>query len=325
MKFAENRKFDVIALGRSTCDVYSLEIGDLKDSATFARYIGGSPANTATAMAKLKLKVGFIGKVSDDGMGQFIVQAFDKHGIDTSHMLVDHEGHLTGITIGEIKPAGKCACIMYRENVADLFMKPEEMDPDYIGSTKVLLISGTSLSHSPAREAVFKAIAYAHARGTKVLFDPDFREGTWDDLGQASIYLALAVSQADIVIGTEDEMRLLYKGFSRDETYSNKLMADTLLSHRPECVVIKEGKQGSTAYDADGAYTVKAFHQDKVLKTFGAGDSFASGFVHALLQGKDLSTCQKEGAAAAAITITGHSCSEAAPTLEALETFLSSH
>ena len=69
MEFDNTRAYDVIALGRSTCDIYSQDIGDLKDSRTFLRFFGGSPANTAAAMSKLKLKVGFIGKVSDDGMG----------------------------------------------------------------------------------------------------------------------------------------------------------------------------------------------------------------------------------------------------------------
>ncbi len=325
MEFDNTRAYDVIALGRSTCDIYSQDIGDLKDSRTFLRFLGGSPANTAAAMSKLKLKVGFIGKVSDDGMGQFVIDEFHRYGVNTDGIAIDDEGHLTGITIGELKGQGKCSCLMYRNNCADLNLKPQELSVDYIKNSKILLISGTSLSQSPAREAVLTAANFARKYATKIMFDPDFREGTWKNNSEASIYLALCASMADIVVGTVEEMEILCRGLLPHENFSSEKIAKALLDKGVKIVVIKNGKKGSTAYTAKETVFSPAFHEDKILKTFGAGDSFASGFVHALLMGKDLARCQTEGAAAAAVTIKGNSCSEAAPTLAELEDFLNKH
>jgi 5-dehydro-2-deoxygluconokinase len=325
MKFSSETKFDVLCMGRSTCDVYSVEIGDLKDSKTFARYLGGSPANTAAALSKLGLKVGFIGKVSDDGMGEFVRERLQAFCIDTSHLETDKEGHLTGITIGEIKGDGKCSCLMYRNDCADLHLKPEEIDADYIKQSKALLVSGISLSRSPAREAVFKAITVAKTNGVKVIFDPDYRDGTFENREQAAAYLSLGASQADLVIGTQDEFAIVAAGLMPGQAYDDKAFAAALLERDPEIVVIKAGSSGSTAYTADGSVPAPAFHEKKILKTFGAGDSFAGAFIHALISGCDLKEAQRQGAAGAALTIKGHSCSDASPDLKTLQDFLKTH
>ena len=51
---------DVVAFGRATVDLYANEMGPLEETATFSKYVGGSPANTSVAMAKLGLDVGYI-------------------------------------------------------------------------------------------------------------------------------------------------------------------------------------------------------------------------------------------------------------------------
>lgn len=325
MEFNCGRRFDVIAMGRATCDMYSEQTCLLKDSRTFARYLGGSPANTAAAMSKLWLKVAFLGCVSDDGMGQFVRGALERFGIDASHLRTDHEGHRTAITIGEISGGGKCSSIFYRNSCADLFIRPEDADEEFIASSSALLVSGTSLSHNPARSAVFAAASRARKSGTKVIFDPDFREGTWDDAGDAAAFLAQGASIADVVIGTEDEFRIFAHALLPKREFDSAACAVELLRRGAGIVVVKHGKAGSTAYEEGRAVPAPAFHQDNVTKTFGAGDSFAAGFVRALIKGADLERAQKEGAAAAAVTISGRSCSDSAPDFKTLEAFLRDH
>ncbi len=257
-------------------------------------------------------------------MGQFVRGALERLGIDTSHLRTDHEGHPTAITIGEISGGGRCSSIFYRSGCADLFMRPEDADPDFIASASALLVSETSLSHDPARAAVFAAQERARAAGTRVIFDPDFREGTWDSREEACVYLAQAASMADVVIGTEDEFAIFARALLPRRSFDGAECAAELLRRGAGIVVVKRGTDGSTAYGEGGAVPAPAFHQDKVTKTFGAGDSFAAGFIRALIRGADLRRAQTEGAAAAAVTISGRSCSDAAPDLRTLETFLQS-
>lgn len=66
-------------------------------------------------------------------------------------------------------------------------------------------------------------------------------------------------------------------------------------------------------------------YRTKVLKTFGAGDSYASAFLFALISGKDIETALKYGSASAAIVVSKHSSSEAMPTVEGIEQLIAEH
>ncbi|HEY4968972.1 MAG TPA: PfkB family carbohydrate kinase, partial [Steroidobacteraceae bacterium] len=64
---------DLIAVGRSSVDLYGEQVGGrLENMASFAKYIGGSPTNTACGGARLGLKTGLVTRVGADHMGRFI-------------------------------------------------------------------------------------------------------------------------------------------------------------------------------------------------------------------------------------------------------------
>lgn len=68
---------------------------------------------------------------------------------------------------------------MYRDNVADFCMTPEDIDEKYIASAKAIIISGTALAKSPSREACLKAMMLAKKNNTRIIFDVDYRAYTW--------------------------------------------------------------------------------------------------------------------------------------------------
>lgn len=319
LQFDWSKPRDTAALGRATIDLYASEIGPMEDAATFRKYVGGSPANTAVAMARLGLKVGYIGKVSDDPMGRFITGFLAREGIDISHIKKAEPGIRSGLTMGEIL-SDTCNCFIYRNDCADLQMKPGELDESYIASHKILLISGTSLSHSPARETVFTAIDMARRNQTRVALDLDYREDTWDTPEETSVYLTLAAQKSDIVIGTRDEfnrMEYLFHGNNQD----NQKSAGWLLSEGVRLVSIKNGKKGSLIF-TENACVRGGIYPTKVLKSFGAGDSYSGTFCYGLLHNMPVEEALKYAAAAASITITGHSCSDAMPTLRQVQEYM---
>lgn len=208
--FNTDREFDIIAIGRACIDLNAVEYNrPMEETMTFTKYVGGSPANIAIGCSKLGLKAGFIGKISDDQHGRFIEQYMRNVGVDTSHMVVDQEGHKAGLTFTEIKSPEDCSILMYRENVADLYLKPSEVDEEYIKRSKILLVSGTALSKSPSREAVLKAISLAKKHDVKVIFELDYRPYTWTSTDETSVYYSLVAEKADVVIGTRDEYDIM--------------------------------------------------------------------------------------------------------------------
>jgi len=322
--FDTRKPRDVVAFGRATVDLYANGFGPLEDIVTLSKYVGGSPANTAVSMANLGLKVGYIGKVSDDGFGRFVVKYMSGKGIDTSHIEYDTTGARSGITIGEFRSPSESSYFMYRKDCADLRISCSQLDEGYIASHKLLLISGTSLTHSPAREAVFLAMELAHRNNVRIAFDLDYRAGTWDTPEEASVYYTLAARNADMVLGTREEfdvMELCVAPGNKD----NARAAALLLSKGISIVSIKRGKDGSTIYTWDGNVFNGGIYPAKVENTFGAGDSYSGAFNYSLLNGKSIPDALKYAAASAAITVSGHSCSEAMPNLRQVEEYIGSH
>ncbi|MFB9760553.1 5-dehydro-2-deoxygluconokinase [Ectobacillus funiculus] len=310
------REYDMIALGRACIDLNATEYNrPMEETMTFTKYVGGSPANIAIGGSKLGLKVGFIGKISGDQHGRFIEQYMRGVGIDTSNMVVDKEGHKTGLAFTEIKSPEECSILMYRQEVADLYLAPEEVNEEYIKQAKILLVSGTALSKSPSREAVLKAVSLAKRNDVKVVFELDYRPYSWNSPEETAVYCSLVAEQADVVIGTRDEYDVMEgkEGGKNEDTISH------LFNHSPELVVIKHGVEGSYAYTKSGETFRGRAYKTQVLKTFGAGDSYASAFLYALISGKGIETALKYGSASASIVVSQHSSSEAMPTVEEIE------
>ncbi|HEU4441038.1 MAG TPA: PfkB family carbohydrate kinase, partial [Burkholderiales bacterium] len=62
-------------MGRCSVDLYGQQIGSrLEDIATFAKSVGGSPANMAIGTSRLGLKAGLITRVGDEQMGRFVLE-----------------------------------------------------------------------------------------------------------------------------------------------------------------------------------------------------------------------------------------------------------
>lgn len=308
--------FDLIAVGRACIDLNAVEYNrPMEETMTFKKYVGGSPANIAIGSAKLGLKVGFIGKLAADQHGNFIRNYMSGLGIDTSNMVEDKEGHKTGLTFTEIKSPEESSIMMYRDEVADLYLEPQEISEDYVKKAKIILISGTALAQSPSREAVLKVIELAQKNNIKIAFELDYRPYTWQSLEETAIYYTQVAQQADIVIGTRDEFDRL----ENSDVSDNEKTVAALFAYRPELIIIKHGVKGSYAYTKDGK-TIRGYaYKANVLKTFGAGDSYAAAFLYALTKGKDIETALKFGSASSAIVVSKHSSSDAMPTVDEIE------
>lgn len=185
-------KKHIVAIGRAAVDLNAKEINrPMEETASFSKYVGGSPANIMIGAAKLGLDVGMIANVSDDQHGRFITNYFNEVGVDTSQIHIDEEGRKIGLTFTEIKSPTESSILMYREAVADLYLAPEHVDESYIENSEYLLISGTALAQSPSREAVLKALALAKKHNVKVIFELDYRPYSWRNKEETSIYYEL--------------------------------------------------------------------------------------------------------------------------------------
>lgn len=321
LKFNHDKRYDFIAIGRLCIDLNANEINrPMEETMTFTKYVGGSPANITIGMARMGMKTGFIGKVANDQMGRFITGYLEKNKIDTTHVVTDNTGAVTGLAFTEIKSPTDCSILMYRDNAADLKLSPAEVSEEYVKQAKVVLISGTALAQSPSREAVFVTLDYARKHGATIVFDIDYRPYTWTSREETAIYYNLAAEKCDVIIGTREEFDMMER--FEGEATNDAATAGKWFDHRAQIVVIKHGKEGSIAYTKDGKSHKGAVFPAKVIKTFGAGDSYAAGFLYGLMQGWAISASMAFGGGAASIVISSHSCSDAMPTVEQVESYI---
>ncbi|HEY0799606.1 MAG TPA: PfkB family carbohydrate kinase, partial [Steroidobacteraceae bacterium] len=136
---AQENTIDLIAIGRSSVDLYGEQIGGrLEDMGSFAKYVGGSPTNTAIASARLGLKVGLLTRVGADHMGRFIREELAREGVDVRGVHSDPE-RLTALVVLGIRNHESFPLIFYRENCADMALCEQDLDDALLASARAVL------------------------------------------------------------------------------------------------------------------------------------------------------------------------------------------
>ena len=292
---------DVIAIGRSSVDLYGQQIGGrLEDMATFAKSVGGSPTNTAIGAARLGLKSAVITAVGDEPMGRFIREQLVREGVDVAGVKTDPH-RLTALVALGVRNDKSFPLIFYRENCADMALTAEDVDEAFIATAKAVCISGTHLSTATVYAMSRKAVAAAKAAGRRVAFDVDYRPNLWGLAGHGSgeeryirsdtvtAHLQTIVPACDLIVGTEEELHIL--GGSQDTLAALRairaLTAATLVCKRGPmgCVVFP----GAIPDRLEDGVTGPGFPVE-VFNVLGAGDAFMAGFLRGWLRDEPLET-----------------------------------
>lgn len=326
-------ELDVIAIGRSSVDLYGQQIGNrLEDVGSFAKSVGGCPSNIAIGTSRLGLKSGIVTRVGNEGMGRFIREQMLREGVSDRGIVFDSE-RLTALVLLGVESDESFPTIFYRENCADMALCEEDIDTDFIASARSILVSGTHFSKLNTSAAQRKAISIARLHGRKVIFDVDYRPNLWGlaghDEGESRYIASQKVSDAyktvlpecDLIVGTEEEI-LIAAG-------ENELLAalKTIRSLSGATIVLKRGPMGCIVYDGvisddlENGTVGKGFPIE-VYNTLGAGDAFMSGFLRGWLRNEPHEVCATWANACGAFAVSRLLCSPEIPTFEELSYFL---
>ncbi|MEP6907324.1 MAG: 5-dehydro-2-deoxygluconokinase [Pseudoxanthomonas sp.] len=330
---ATERQLDVITIGRSCIDLYGEQVGGrLEDMMSFAKYIGGSPTNTAVGASRLGLRSGVLTRVGADHFGRFIREQLAREGVSTQGVLEDTE-RLTALVFLGIRDPDTFPLIFYRENCADMALEVSDVDPAFIGSAGAVLINGTHLSRPNVFDATLRACEIARAAGARIVFDIDYRPVLWGltgkDAGEnrfvahdaVTARLQEVLSLCDLIVGTEEEVHIL--GGTTDTIAALRAIREKTSA----LLVCKRGAQGCSAFAGpipdhlDEGVVGRGFKVE-VFNVLGAGDAFMAGFLRGWLRDAPLETSCEYGNACGAIVVSRHGCSPAMPTWEELQLFL---
>jgi 5-dehydro-2-deoxygluconokinase len=324
---------DLVAIGRVSVDLYGQQVGSrLEDIASFAKAIGGSPANVAIGAARLGLKAALITRVGDEPMGRFVREQLEREGVGTRAVHTDPQ-RLTSLVLLSVRDAETFPLIFYRENCADSALDEGDVDAELIGAARALLVTGTHFSLAAGARAQRKAIEVARSLGRKVVLDIDYRPNLWGlgghDAGDTRYARSAAVTAAlapvlpscDLIVGTEEEIHIA-AGHEDTLEAVRRIRAVSVA-----VIVLKRGARGCVVF----ADRIPERLEDALLapgldvevyNVLGAGDAFLAGFLLGYLRDAPHELSARLANACGAIAVSRLMCSVEFATLAELTHYL---
>jgi 5-dehydro-2-deoxygluconokinase len=325
---------DLICLGRLAVDLYAQQVGArLEDATSFAKYLGGSPANIAFGAARLELKSAMLSRVGDDPMGRFLVETLRREGCNTRGIKID-KSRLTALVLLGLKDRDTFPLVFYRENCADMALCEDDVEEEFIASARALLLSGTHLSRDGVHKASVRALEYATRHGLARVLDIDYRPVLWGLTGLSeaetryvsdpatSRRIQSVLPSIDLVFGTEEEFLIAGGG----DTLSTALSRVRELTEA--ALVVKLGERGCFVVRGPIPEQIdKVSGQPGIggeaLNVLSAGDAFDVGFLYSWLNGGSDERCAQIANACDGLVVSRHACAPAMPTRAELDYILS--
>ena len=294
---------DLILIGLAALPKY----GELQLARGMRLTLGSSSAIFACNLARLGVRVGFVGKVGNDMIGSFLIEHLKTSGVDTSR-IVRAEGAQTGICVVMSFPH-EYAMASYA-GVRESFCL-DDVDIEYVQQAKHMHMSSYFLQPGLQPEAA-ELFRRAKAAGLTTSLDPDQDpSGMWDG------GLREVLPFVDVFLPNEQEA-LKISGAPDVERALDSL------SRLAASVVIKRGAAGIVTQSQGRTLAVPGFRIEP-LDTTGAGDSFNAGFISRFLNRDSLAQCVVWGNACGAMSTLVMGGIEGFPTQRRAEEFFDEH
>ena len=262
--------------------------------------VGGGPANTAKALAKLGIDAQFIDGISTDKYGQMALKQLHKDGVLLD--FVKFSDKPTCLAIVSLNKQGGASYEFVIEGTATFDFSATWL-PDPVANKPSLLHIGTLVTAIEPAASVLFEWAKKVAKVSPIVFDPNIRPAVMSDRAEYVKQVERWVSISSSVKVSDDDIYWLYPGVELD------LIANRWLSMGPELVVVTFGDKGLTGYRKDEKVAVDA-KKVVVADTVGAGDTVGAILVEAIIEdgldkltGVRLSVMLDRAAKAAAITV----------------------
>ena len=276
--------------------------------------VGGGPANTAKALAKLGIDTQFINGISTDEYGQMAKDELVVSGVKLDY--VKYSDKPTCLAIISLSNSGTATYAFVIENTATFDYSPDWL-PDPAIKRPVLLHIGTLVTAiEPAASILFKW-AKDLAKICPIVFDPNIRPAVMDDRQQYVIQVERWVGISSAIKVSDDDLSWLYPTLDLDQVVNNWLTMGVSL------IVVTYGDKGLAGYRVGEKISLDAI-KVAVADTVGAGDTVGAVLVEAIineglvnLTGLRLEVMLNRAAMAASITVSRVGANP--PTLKEIE------
>lgn len=289
-------------------------------SLTYTAKAGGAPANVCAAVAKLGGEAYYLGKLSDDVFGKYLLEQLKKNNVRTDYTVVDGR-YKTGLAAVDLYENGDRDFFFFRDNPADANLFPDEVDENIFQKGDILHFCSVSLTESPTKHAHERALKYALKHGTLVSFDVNVRLNLWQDAEKLRATIVDFLPYADFVKVTDEELDFITGCCC--EVQGVAVLFEK--APRAKLVFLTKGEKGSAVYDRSLTSLTYAAVGKTVVDTTGAGDCFIGSIIYKLLRGEaaldinSVDDAMKFASRACAFVISKKGAAEAMPTLAEVE------
>ena len=261
--------------------------------------VGGGPANTAKALARLGYEVDFIDGISNDAYGMSARKELSRDGVGLTLTLASDKPTCTATVTLDSKGSASYEFLIDGTATFDFnnswLPDPERLKPSvlHIGTLVTIIEPGATVLFDWA----LKVGEFA-----PIVFDPNIRPSVMGDRANYAAAVEKWVSISSVVKVSDDDIKWLYPEESLD------VVAHRWIAAGVNCVVITRGAHGLIGFTAKGMEEVDGIKVD-VVDTVGAGDTVGAIVVEAIikhsvhgLEGQVLNAVLHKAAIAAAIT-----------------------
>ena len=261
--------------------------------------VGGGPANTAKALARLGYEVDFIDGISTDDFGVSARKELSRDGVGLGLSLTSDKPTCTATVTLDSKGSASYEFLIDGTATFDFnsswLPDPERLKPSvlHIGTLVTIIEPGASVLFDWAVEV---------GEFAPIVFDPNIRPSVMSDRAKYAAAVEKWVSISSVVKVSDDDIKWLYPDESLDGVAHRWIEAGV------SCVVITRGAKGLIGFTASGMEEVDGVKVD-VVDTVGAGDTVGAIVVEGIikhsvhgLQGQVLNALLHKAAIAAGIT-----------------------
>ncbi len=286
----------------------------------FMQNAGGAVSNVAAAIAGFGITASFVGMVGNDVFGHYLKDVLDNKGVDTSCLKMS-EAYNTTLAFVHLFENGDRDFSFYRKPGADIMFEPDMLDKSLISKARIFHTGSLSMTDEPSRSSNLKALELAKNAGVVISCDPNYRAPLWPDEETAKEYMLKALSFADIIKISDNEVEFLYPEMTLEDA------AAMLISQGAKLVFVTQGSEGAKYAHASGMGYTEGFAV-KAVDTTGAGDCFTAGVISQYLHsGKtldelslgDIHSFTRFANAAASICVEGRGGIPSMPTMKQVQ------
>jgi fructokinase len=262
--------------------------------------VGGGPANTAKALARLGHTVDFVGGISTDAYGQMARKELERDGVGLGLSLESDKPTCTATV--HLDKAGSATYTFVIDGTATFDFLPSWLpDPEKL-KPSVLHIGTLATVVEPGTTVLFDW-AVKCAEFAPIVFDPNVRPSFLGDREKYCQAVEKWVGISSVVKLSDEDISWLYPDETMDEVAHRWLEGETSL------VVVTRGAKGIIGYTQGASEEVQGVKVE-VVDTVGAGDTVGAILVEGVVQrsvaglvGHTLNSVLHRAAVAAGITV----------------------